>query len=56
MLPEEICRLSFSKNIPGVTFYGEVEDAKEFINAHPITVVPLLSGSGMRVKILKECS
>jgi len=43
----------FKKNIPGVTFYGEVEDAKEFINAHPITVVPLLSGSGMRVKILE---
>ncbi len=32
---------------------GEVEDAKAFINQHPITIVPLLSGSGMRVKILE---
>lgn len=41
------------KNIPNVTFYGEVEDAKAFINAHPVMIVPLLSGSGMRVKILE---
>ena len=39
--------------IPNVTFYGEVEDAKKFINTCPIMVVPLLSGSGMRVKILE---
>jgi len=32
---------------------GEVDDAKAFINQHPITIVPLLSGSGMRVKILE---
>lgn len=38
---------------PNVTYYGEVEDAKEFINSFPIMVVPLLSGSGMRVKILE---
>jgi len=38
---------------PNVHFHGEVADAKAFINAHPITVVPLLSGSGMRVKILE---
>lgn len=36
-----------------VSFYGEVPDAKAFINDHPITVAPLLSGSGMRVKILE---
>ncbi len=41
------------RNISNVFFHGEVKDAKEFINAHPITVVPLLSGSGMRVKILE---
>jgi len=34
--------------------HGEVEDAKAFIAAHPITVVPLFSGSGMRVKILES--
>lgn len=32
---------------------GEVEDAHKFINQHAITIVPLLSGSGMRVKILE---
>jgi len=32
---------------------GEVEDAKAFINDHSIMIVPLLSGSGMRVKILE---
>lgn len=32
---------------------GEVEDAKAFINSHEIMIVPLLSGSGMRVKILE---
>ena len=38
----------------GVIVHGEVEDAKAFIAAHPITVVPLFSGSGMRVKILES--
>jgi len=38
----------------GVVVHGEVEDAKAFIAAHPITVVPLFSGSGMRVKILES--
>lgn len=39
--------------IPNVTFHGEVPSAGEFINSHPMMVVPLLSGSGMRVKILE---
>jgi len=39
--------------IPNVTFHGEVPSATEFINSHPMMVVPLLSGSGMRVKILE---
>ncbi len=34
-------------------FHGEVNDAISFINAHDIMIVPLLSGSGMRVKILE---
>lgn len=37
----------------GVQVHGEVTDSVEFINQHPIMVVPLLSGSGMRVKILE---
>jgi hypothetical protein len=33
--------------------HGEVADAKDFLNQHQITIVPLLSGSGMRAKILE---
>ncbi|MEM8907480.1 MAG: glycosyltransferase family 4 protein [Bacteroidota bacterium] len=33
--------------------HGEVADAHAFINDHAIMIVPLLSGSGMRVKILE---
>ena len=36
-----------------VKIYGEIPDAGEFINAHSIMVVPLLSGGGMRAKILE---
>jgi len=39
--------------IPQVVIHGEVEDAKNFINQHTIMIVPLLSGSGIRVKILE---
>ncbi len=40
-------------NLRDVIVHGEVEDAHEFINQHPIMVVPLQAGSGMRVKILE---
>ncbi len=36
-----------------VTVHGEVNDARAFLLAHPISVVPLLSGSGMRAKIVE---
>lgn len=36
-----------------IVVHGEVEDASAFINRHSIMVVPLLSGSGMRAKILE---
>ncbi|MEM6963705.1 MAG: glycosyltransferase family 4 protein [Bacteroidota bacterium] len=36
-----------------VKVYGEIPDANQFINAHSIMVVPLLSGGGMRAKILE---
>lgn len=39
--------------IPGVTFHGEVESARAFLNQHSVSIVPLLSGSGMRAKILE---
>ena len=45
----------FSKylNHPGIQFQGEIENAHEFISNRSILVVPLLSGSGVRVKILE---
>ncbi len=36
-----------------VIFHGEVEDAREFMLQHPISLVPLFSGSGIRIKILE---
>ena len=43
-------------NIDGVTVVGEVPDAMEFIADKDINVVPLLSGSGIRVKIIEAMS
>ncbi len=40
-------------NLPNVVFKGEVVDAYEFINSKSIMVVPLFSGSGMRIKIIE---
>lgn len=36
-----------------MVFVGEVESATDFINSKAIGVVPLLSGSGMRIKIIE---
>jgi glycosyltransferase involved in cell wall biosynthesis len=47
--PKSIVDLS-SDNI---LIHGEVDSAINFINDNPIMIVPLLSGSGMRVKILE---
>jgi Glycosyltransferase len=33
---------------------GEVPDAHEFVNQHNIAIVPLFSGSGMRIKIIES--
>jgi len=38
---------------PGVEYYGEVPDAKIFMEKHDIMLVPLLAGSGVRVKIIE---
>lgn len=38
---------------PGLVVHGEVPSAEAFISEHPVMVVPLLSGSGMRAKILE---
>jgi glycosyltransferase involved in cell wall biosynthesis len=40
-------------NRPGILFCGEVTDARSFIRSNGIMVVPLLSGSGMRIKIIE---
>lgn len=40
-------------NWKNVTIHGEVPDAADFINSHDVMLVPLFSGSGMRVKILE---
>jgi glycosyltransferase involved in cell wall biosynthesis len=40
-------------SLPNVVFEGEVADAYEFINSKSIMVVPLFSGSGMRIKIIE---
>lgn len=37
-----------------VVVVGEVPDAHEFVNNHNVAVVPLLSGSGMRIKIIES--
>lgn len=42
-----------NKNYNNVQIFDFVENAQQFINAHDIMIVPLLSGSGMRVKIIE---
>lgn len=43
-------------NVDGVRVVGEVDDASYFIASKQINVVPLLSGSGIRVKIIESMS
>ena len=40
-------------NSPNILFLGEVPDAYQLINSKSIMVVPLFSGSGMRIKIIE---
>lgn len=37
----------------GVVYLGEINDAYDFINSKAIMIVPLFSGSGMRIKIIE---
>ena len=39
---------------PHVDVIGEVPDAKEFVASHDVAIVPLLSGSGIRIKIIES--
>ncbi len=38
---------------PNVVFEGEVQDAYEFMNSKSIMIVPINSGSGMRIKVIE---
>lgn len=51
-IPEIFYRYSGS----GVHIAGEVPDAASFMHTHELMVVPLLSGGGMRVKIIEGMS
>jgi len=42
-----------NKKQQNLSVLGEVESAIDFINDHEIMLVPLLSGSGMRIKIIE---
>lgn len=44
--------MNLKKN--NVKVWGEVPDAKEFIKNNDIAIVPLLSGSGIRIKIIES--
>lgn len=39
--------------IPGVIIHGAIDSAIDFLNSYQIMVVPLLSGGGMRLKIVE---
>lgn len=45
----------FAKKLknPKIVFHGEVDDARKFMQSYRIMVVPLLTGSGIRIKILE---
>ena len=38
---------------PGIVLHGEVEDAGDYMADQSIMIVPLLSGSGMRIKVIE---
>ncbi|MBK7028838.1 MAG: glycosyltransferase [Bacteroidales bacterium] len=38
---------------PGLIIEGEVPDARDFMKQHDIMIVPLFSGSGIRIKIIE---
>lgn len=43
----------YNLNLPNVTVVGKVKSAKEFYLSKKIMIVPVLSGSGMRIKIVE---
>ncbi|OAV44732.1 glycosyltransferase family 4 protein [Lewinella sp. 4G2] len=51
-MPASISQL----RMKNVIIHGEVESSCDFVAAHSISIVPLLSGGGMRAKILEAMS
>lgn len=51
-MPPAIAQL----RMKNVIIHGEVESSCDFVAAHSISIVPLLSGGGMRAKILEAMS
>ena len=51
-MPHSIRQLSMQN----VIIHGEVDSSCAFVSAHSISIVPLLSGGGMRAKILEAMS
>lgn len=49
--PESIIERLKKEN--SIIFHGEVEDSQKFLSNYSILTVPILSGSGMRVKIVE---
>lgn len=60
-VPDAILRLAgrnmpqwlLKMEVPGLEVIGEVADAKEFILQGTVMIVPLFSGSGIRIKIIE---
>ncbi len=48
--PKSVLHLLQDKNI---IYHGEVEDAREFMKAYRVMIAPLLTGSGIRIKIIE---
>lgn len=48
-MPDSVMKLQR----PNVVIHGEVDDSNAYLNDHAVSIVPLLSGSGMRAKILQ---
>lgn len=41
-------------NYPGIKLHGQVPDAHAYLSRYPVIISPLLSGSGMRIKLLES--
>jgi glycosyltransferase involved in cell wall biosynthesis len=48
--------VKYLKSQKNLVFLGEIEDAVGFIRSKSVMVVPLMSGSGMRIKIIEGMS